>query len=249
LKRTSNSQGPNTDNIVNIDSEANNATFGTARTKLTPHKNGAHSNTPKIRRAKNCSRRALIAKRKGFCVSCRTTYSSRFTAMKTAWEDFKKFDSPPKYKKDMLCERCSNGILKGTRNNKPIVKPTTICRGNGLFANRDYKSNELITNYDGNKLTQKELDNLKDKRYVYKKGSVIIDGKYNFSDSLGRYINAPPRGSKTNVVWGFEQLGGKVAIRAKKTRNKLAVKRGNEFVISYGRGYWKNEEKRKNHTN
>jgi len=95
-----------------------------------------------------------MSKRKGFCVSCGTTYSSRFTAMKTAWEDFKKFHSPPKYKKDMLCERCSNGILKGIRKNKPIIKPTTICRGNGLFANRDYKSNELITNYDGNMLTQ-----------------------------------------------------------------------------------------------
>jgi len=47
-------------------------------------------------------------------------------------------------------------------------------------------------------------------------------------------------------VWGSEQLGGKVSIRANKTRNKVAVKRGNEFLISYGRGYWKNEAKRKN---
>jgi len=84
---------------------------------------------------------------------------------------------------------------------------------------------------------------------VYKKGSVIIDGKYNFADYLGRYINAPPRGSKKNVAWGFEQIGGKVAIRASKSRNKVALKRGNEFLISYGRGHWKNEEKKKDNRN
>ena len=62
------------------------------------------------------------------------------------------------------------------------------------------------------------------------KNNGVIDGKYGFGNSLGRYINSPPKGKYPNCNWGkYSETTKTITINTNK-----AVKRGEEFMIRYG---------------
>jgi hypothetical protein len=84
----------------------------------------------------------------------------------------------------------------------------------------------------------------------------MIDGRFHFADDkndglgLGRFINASKRGeNKANLKWGaWNENKQAFAIRTMyKGRQiaKKAVRKGQEFFISYGSGYWRWVEKQK----
>jgi SET domain-containing protein len=103
----------------------------------------------------------------------------------------------------------------------------------GLFALRDFVKGEVVTEYGGRILSLEDTKG-KDSSYFRVIGldtrNGIIDGKYGFGSSLGRYINSPPKGNYPNCTWG--KYNEKTKTFAIKT-NKM-VKRGEEFVIRYG---------------
>ena len=185
-----------------------------------------------------------MKKKYGFCVSCKTRKSNTFEPMKDKWKQFKYFKTPPKVKQNMFCAKCSKGIWVGLANNQPIMKPTSEKIGNRLFAQHDYKKNEIVTYYSGNVHkfnTKAELDNFiwtNDTTYMYQpKKLTIIDGKFNFAKGKGRYINTAPEGIKNNVKWG-QHLNGQAAIRTIRHINK-----GEQFFIDYGDEYFTNRNK------
>lgn len=62
----------------------------------------------------------------------------------------------------------------------------------------------------------------------------MVDGRTHFGDGIGRYINGSLTGIKSNVRlgrWNDKQKGFPVV-------TKKPVKKGGEFILSYGVGYW-----------
>jgi hypothetical protein len=111
----------------------------------------------------------------------------------------------------------------------------------GLFADRDYKEDELVTLYLGNIMADTDTD-IKDRSYLAKWNGFLIDGKYNWQGlrGLGRFINCPSEGQKANCYWSQVTVpgdpGGLPLHRAICASRK--INRGEEFLISYGSQYW-----------
>jgi hypothetical protein len=148
-------------------------------------------------------------------------------------------------KTKVICALCKRNLNPGT----PSVKKSTIKNAkNGLFAEKNYFWGEEITSYNGNIYSKKSLLP-SDTSYVLSKNGIYIDGKYNFGDSKGRYINSPPVGKKANCIFGHTKIGHSIMIRAiQKPKNicknrKIAIYAGEEFFLSYGAGYWKGKKK------
>lgn len=180
-------------------------------------------------------------KKKGKCAICGRTTSTRWYPLTEDLIHLVKFTSE-RYK-----HICELDYTRTRNKDVPIVSRSTIPHaGNGLFADRDYKWNEIITYYDGKVYSPNEpLPS--NKSYFKGCGRYIIDGRVNFGDGLGRYINCPKRGSKANARWGFAGVGTRVAIRAmrkpKGCKNPIAIKAGEEIFICYGSGYWASHKK------
>ena len=116
--------------------------------------------------------------------------------------------------------------------------------GKGLFVAKDIKKGEIITPYEGEKLTWKQCQqrnaNKKGKEkgayYFYINDKNCVDAEYCLW-ALGRYANdaaGPVRvtGLRNNAQ--YEVIKGKPYIVA--TRN---IKAGSEIFVSYGKDYWK----------
>jgi SET domain-containing protein len=101
-----------------------------------------------------------------------------------------------------------------------------------LFAERDYNKGEFVAEYGGRILSLDETEG-KDPSYFrvigIDKRNGVIDGKYGFGDTLGRYINSPLKGNYPNCTWGkFDPKTQTIPIKTNKE-----VKRGEEFMINY----------------
>jgi hypothetical protein len=156
-------------------------------------------------------------------MSCKKSSSSRWYRVKNGYH----------------CSVCQ----KNSKVPGPIVKRSTIkYSGNGLYADRDYGWNTVVTTYGGNIYANKDQIP-KDRSYVVCKNGVYINGKFNFGSTKGRYMNNPPKGTKANCTFGNTTIGHFIQVKTVKkpsgTVNPIAVKKGQEFFIKYGSGYWR----------
>lgn len=132
---------------------------------------------------------------------------------------------------------------KIVNNHILVVKESTIPNsGLGLFTETDIKKGELVTEYEGDILTMKEVrerygDRIQTAPYLYfvsyKK---CVDALYNI-ESFARYANdangfVAPEGTKNNSE--FTNIRGVPYIKA--TKN---IKAGSEILVDYGGDYWK----------
>ena len=102
----------------------------------------------------------------------------------------------------------------------------------GLFAERDYQKDEVVAEYGGRILSRDEIEG-KDQSYFrvfgVSKHEGIIDGKHDFGETLGRYINTPMKRKHPNVRWDkVDEEKKTIILKANKE-----IKRGTEFTIRY----------------
>lgn len=119
------------------------------------------------------------------------------------------------------------------------VKKSNIPQaGKGLFAEKDFKKEEKVTDYCGERLTKQQLDQRYDEdetaQYAVQMGNNYFIDARKSTDCFGRYINSPLRTKfKGNVRFATRPgQSGKVSIKA--TRN---IKKGSELYLPYGRAY------------
>lgn len=132
---------------------------------------------------------------------------------------------------------------KIVNNHILVVRDSTIPNsGLGLFTETDIKKGELITEYEGDILTMKEVrerygERIQTAPYLYfvsyKK---CVDALYNM-EAFARYANdangfVTPDGMKNNSE--FTNIRGVPYIKA--TKN---IKAGSEILVDYGGDYWK----------
>lgn len=109
----------------------------------------------------------------------------------------------------------------------------------GLFATRDWKGGERMAQYEGEVLTQGELDARygREQRmlrrmpeYVLKVGSLFVDAGDPGAGNFTRFIN-DARGSSWRNNCKFSNSGYVIVTRR--------VRAGEEFFVPYGAAYWK----------
>lgn len=100
--------------------------------------------------------------------------------------------------------------------------------GIGLFANRDFKKDELIIEYTGEKISEEEA-NKRGGKYLFEiNDEWTIDGKDR--DNLARYIN---HACTPNCYPEINDEEEKIFIYAKKN-----IKNGEELTYNYGKMYF-----------
>lgn len=135
-------------------------------------------------------------------------------------------------------------------NNAPLL-PTMLYvkksnlpgAGNGLFVARDIKKGEIITEYEGERLTWKEClkrneskaGNEKGAYYFHINNKNCIDAEYTLW-AMGRYANDAAgigrvKGLTNNAE--YQVIKGRAFIVAKKN-----IKAGGEVLVGYGKAYW-----------
>ncbi len=115
--------------------------------------------------------------------------------------------------------------LNSKNNNRIRVGRSSA--GLGLFATDFFKKNERIVEYIGKRLTNKEVDEIKENRYLLE-----INSKYTIDGSsrsnIARYAN---HSCKPNAE--TDTISGRAYIIAKKD-----IKAGDEIVWNYGKEYF-----------
>ncbi|MCZ2141449.1 MAG: SET domain-containing protein-lysine N-methyltransferase [Bacteroidia bacterium] len=125
-----------------------------------------------------------------------------------------------------------------------FVKKSNIPKaGKGLFVAKDIKKGEIITEYEGERLTWKECKARNEKKKGKEKGAYYfyinekncIDAEYCLW-AMGRYANDAAgigrvKGLRNNSQ--YQVIKNKAYIVA--TRN---IKKGGEVFVSYGKAYW-----------
>ena len=123
-----------------------------------------------------------------------------------------------------------------------IVKKSQLPKsGKGLYTTHDIKKDELVCEYEGEKLTWKEClarnqaQKGKGGYYFFINAKNCVDAQYTLW-ALGRYANdaaGPGRvnGLRNNCV--YKVIKGKPYIKA--TRN---IQAGSEILVRYGKEYW-----------
>lgn len=107
------------------------------------------------------------------------------------------------------------------------VKVKRGLNGLGLFADEDIKKGEMIIEYIGNILTDKETDKIPDSRYIFSVSkNYNIDGTPRWN--LARYCNHSCDGNAESDV-----KKKRVFIKAIKN-----IKKGDEIVYDYGEEYF-----------
>lgn len=138
--------------------------------------------------------------------------------------------------------------LLGNKYGGPIISKSTISNvGFGLFADRNYKKNELVTIYGG-KLHYKVVDG----EYVFRLQEyppIYVDGEFDFHPSeKGRWINhgycennitndeiMAPIYKIANVEFHISRKNGFPICYVRALRH---IKQGEEFFVDYGPLYW-----------
>lgn len=120
--------------------------------------------------------------------------------------------------------------IKGLRvKNSPIA-------GLGLFAVKEFKKGEQVTEYKGEILNRDELDRRypgdRDASYVYQMNrDKFIDARKPTS-CLGRFINAPTRG-RGNVETPYAHKKEQRELKIRAIKN---IQPGEELLLKYGNG-------------
>jgi hypothetical protein len=137
----------------------------------------------------------------------------------------------------------------GVVGNGVEIKPSTIPNaGNGLFASRPFRKNELITAYEGEKIDRKTADEMRAKGQATHVRSVagfheLISGYTKPEQAVGK-----GGGSFINDVFGSNlEVNAEYAIRRDPKTGLDAVyikalrdlQPGEEILASYGKDYWK----------
>ncbi|ANH82971.1 SET domain-containing protein-lysine N-methyltransferase [Niabella ginsenosidivorans] len=119
-----------------------------------------------------------------------------------------------------------------------FVKTSTLPNaGKGLFTKVNIAKNEIITEYIGNLVTWKEVEQDVDNGYIFHiNDDAVIDASKN-KNSFGRYANDAAglqrvKGITNNAEYMEE--GTRVFIKAKR-----AIPAGSEIFVAYGPQYWK----------
>lgn len=119
-----------------------------------------------------------------------------------------------------------------------FVKTSTLPNaGKGLFTKVAIAKNEIITEYIGNLVTWKDVEQDVDNGYIFHiNDEAVIDASKN-KNSFGRYANdAAGLQRIKGIINNAEYLeeGTRVFIKAKK-----AIPAGGEVFVAYGPQYWK----------
>jgi hypothetical protein len=123
--------------------------------------------------------------------------------------------------------------------NRVVVAPSTITTaGQGLFLKSGkVKAGGLVTSYEGDKLTQEQVDEEgRDLSYVYSDGRDKL-GNVRYVDAIrsnscyGRYCNDPRDDSLVNAKVMLK--GGRLVVMA-----TVDIQEGDEIFIDYGLEYW-----------
>jgi SET domain-containing protein len=127
------------------------------------------------------------------------------------------------------------------------VKTSTIKgAGNGLFAMRHFRKNEVITFYDGDLIDWKEaMDLRKDNNSTHVRtihfGHCAIDGLKlpKSGRGGGSFANDGTKDTLNNSAFKihFQKEYAKDVVFLKATR---AIMIGEEIFLNYGMGYWRN---------
>jgi hypothetical protein len=114
--------------------------------------------------------------------------------------------------------------------------------GKGLFANRNFKKGEVIGNYTGDIVRIDKLSsdkNLPRSAYILELTETLGIDAARTNTSEGRMVNDARRsGFKNNVKFSANQRNKTAKLIALRT-----IKKGEEFLISYGRNYWPQQNK------
>ena len=111
---------------------------------------------------------------------------------------------------------------------RPKVKVKRASAGMGLFAGENIPRGQLIIEYTGKRITQKQADK-RGGRYLFGvTDKVVIDAKKH--KHTARYIN---HGCKPNAEAEHDTDDDRIYIRAKKK-----IKKGEEITYHYGKEYF-----------
>ena len=116
----------------------------------------------------------------------------------------------------------------------PLVKKSQIPNaGYGLWATKDYKTNQLITRYGGTQLSDTDVKRSASKYVITDDEGRHWDARlvHDLEHERGRWINDPGTKYSPNVEARTNKDG--VSIYAKRP-----IKKGDEFFMSYGSRYW-----------
>lgn len=120
--------------------------------------------------------------------------------------------------------------------------------GNGLFADRDFKKNELITEYDGPRIDKASADKLREKHmHTHIR---VVNSQYEYIDGYkdvlvgkggGSFANDATIQKQNNSIYfsKFDELRGRGRVFLKATKD---IKKGEEIYVSYGKDYWRSFE-------
>jgi hypothetical protein len=157
-----------------------------------------------------------------------------------------------KRKTDAGCVSQATKRLKttivATIGNGLVVKKSNIAHpdaGNGLFADRDFRKNELVTFYDGRQMDASESKQLADKSYLRTLHSQhsAIDGLRDASSAQGRgggsFANDGRNEFNANVKF-VSKDDSLTAVRTIYLQALRPIPKGEEIFVSYGKGYWNN---------
>ena len=124
-------------------------------------------------------------------------------------------------------------LMDGTQ----IKQSSVPNAGLGLFAKRDFKKKEIIARYTGDLINTGAGQNLRGfegSHYVLELSKLVAIDAARTNTADGRMINDPRgTGKRKNVRFVCYQRNKTVTIKT--TR---AVHAGEEFLLSYGRGFW-----------
>jgi SET domain-containing protein len=119
------------------------------------------------------------------------------------------------------------------------VKDSLIAdAGKGLFATIDIKKGDYIDEYKGEILTEKELEDRDDHRYVFQLSRNHLIDAIKPDSCMVRYMNDPIHSEfKANAKFFGDRHRKRVIVRAIKN-----ISKGEEILAPYGRTYWKTKK-------
>ena len=115
-----------------------------------------------------------------------------------------------------------------------VTESTLPDSGRGLFALKDFKSNEIITEYCGEEVTFNEARSIADRRYIMQCEGKFIDGMREPVRCLGGGSFSNSKRNNWNAVKCL--IDNKIYL---KVRRGHYIKRGSEIFINYGSHFHK----------
>ena len=170
---------------------------------------------------------------------------------------------------ELKCVRCTATTAKGLRCRNKVCIGVDTCHahrkktlgvfvkksnipnaGKGLFANKDFKQNDVIGKYSGDILTRQQNSERhgKDNKYdMNAYGLAITSAKRVIDASCNRGLMSLANGSaskaQSNARFMDKLIQGKANVRATKK-----IRKGQEIIIHYGANYFSQSKYHKHKT-